>query len=89
MKVSGFFEAQKKDALSLGDAVESGAQELGRWGYAWYYDLGAMSTKVAGPMDNAIQSGKRAYDNLKLRLKQVKIPVRHPKTAANNLNKHT
>ena len=70
VKLTGFFEAKKKDAESLPDVLSSGAEELGRWGYAWFYDLSSMASRVSGPMDNAISAGNKGYDNLRITLER-------------------
>lgn len=64
VKLKGFFEAQKKDAAGLEDTLSSGGEELGRWAYAWWYDLDSMANDIAGPIDRALDMGMGVYDVL-------------------------
>jgi hypothetical protein len=64
VKVLGFFEARKKNADGLEDTIESGIEELGRWAYAWWYDLDGLSDNVAAPINMAITRGQSIYNDL-------------------------
>lgn len=73
VKLKGFFEAQKKDAAGLEDTLSAGAEELGRWAYAWWYDLDSMANDIAAPIDRALSGGMGVYDVLSTSSKNGKL----------------
>lgn len=64
VKLKGFFEAQKKNADGLIDTLYAGGEELGRWAYAWWYDLSAMSGRIGAAIDRSLSQGGNVYDML-------------------------
>lgn len=64
VKVKGYFEARKKNAEGLVDTVDSGIEELGRWAYAWWYDLDSMSADADAAMLTAKSRIGMMYDKL-------------------------
>lgn len=64
VKVSGFFEAQKKGVNGLIDTLVAGTEELGRWAYAYWYDLGSMSQEISTVMNTAQKVGEYNYTQL-------------------------
>ncbi len=64
VKLKGFFEARKKNADGLMDTVDSGIEELGRWAYAWWYDLGSIAADADDAMKMAIERTNMVYDKL-------------------------
>jgi hypothetical protein len=64
VKVSGFFEAEKKGPAGLIDTLEAGTEELMRWAYAYWYKLGSMSKEISTVMNVAKQVGDKNYGTL-------------------------
>lgn len=69
VKVSGSLEAKKKNCdpnplIAIPDVLISGAEEIGRWAYANWYNLGSMATELNTIMNVTNQVGGSVYDKL-------------------------